>query len=84
MTGNRGVVIALTRGDSQKLSANVDARASSNRWLLTCSCGWGRECVSAWQAQAASKLHQRIGKMDVRHAVRVEAPEPPRGQLPLV
>jgi hypothetical protein len=49
----------------------VDERGKSH-WLVTCSCGWGRECVSAWQAQVAAKLHQRLGDLDVKHAVRVE------------
>jgi len=53
--------------------------AAKPRWLVTCSCGWGRECVSAWQAQAAAKLHQRLGDLDVKHSVRIEAPEPARG-----
>src|SRR5215470_4470096 len=52
------------------------------RWLLTCSCGWRRECVSAWSAQAAGKLHQRLGELEVKHAVHIEAPEPPRGSQP--
>ncbi len=50
-----------------------------SRWLVTCSCGWGRECVSAWQARAAAKLHHRLGELDVKHAVSIEAPEPPGG-----
>ncbi len=49
------------------------------RWLVTCSCGWGHECVSAWQPQAAAKLHQRLGDLDVKHTVRIEASEPPQG-----
>ena len=49
------------------------------RWLLTCSHGLGKQCVSAWQAQAAAKLHQRLGELDVKHTVRVEVPETPRG-----
>jgi len=52
------------------------------RWLLICSCGWGRECVSRWQARAAAKLHHRLGDLDVNHAVRVEAPAAPRGSQP--
>jgi len=51
---------------------------SKPRWLVACSCGWGRECVSAWSAQAAAKLHQRLGDLDVKR-VRIEAPAPPRG-----
>ncbi len=51
-------------------------------WLVTCSCGWGRECVSTWSAQASAKLHQPLGKLDVKHALRIEAPEPPRGSQP--
>ena len=48
------------------------------RWLILCSCV---ECVSAWHA-AAAKPHQRLGELDVKHAVRIEAPEPPRGSRP--
>ncbi len=36
--------------------------------------------MSAWQAQAAAKLHQRLGDLDVKHTVRIEEPEPPRGR----
>jgi len=62
-----------------------NSRIGGKHWLLTCSCGWGRECVSAWQTQGTAKLHQRLGDLDVKHAVRIEAPEPPRGsKLPLV
>jgi hypothetical protein len=46
---------------------------------------WERECVSAWAAQSVSRLHQQLGALDVKHAIRIEAPEAPRGeQLPLV
>jgi len=55
---------------------------TDRRWLVTCSCGWERECVSAWQAHAAAKLHQRLGDFDVKHTVSIEAPEPPRGSQP--
>jgi hypothetical protein len=46
------------------------------------SCGRGRECVSAWSAQAAVKLHQRLGDLDEKYAIRIEAPGPPRGAQP--
>ena len=60
------------------------ANEGKPRCLVTCSCGWGRECVSALQAQAAAKLHQRLRELDVKHAVRIEVPELPRGQLRLI
>jgi hypothetical protein len=44
----------------------------TKRWLVTCSCGWGRECVSEWAAQSVSKLHPQLGQMDVPHVTRVE------------
>jgi hypothetical protein len=34
------------------------------RWLVTCSCGWGRECVSAWAAKSVSNMDQRIGERE--------------------
>jgi hypothetical protein len=49
------------------------------RWLVTCSCGWERECSSEWAARSASKLHQQLGPPDVKHAIRIEAPQPPPG-----
>jgi hypothetical protein len=30
------------------------------RWLVTCSCGWGRECLSEWAAQSVSRLHHQL------------------------
>ena len=56
------------------------------RWLVTCSCGWERECVSEWAAQSVSKLHPQLGDVGVEHKTRVEAPSEagPPGQLPLV
>ncbi len=31
------------------------------RWLVTCSCGWERECSSEWAARSLSKLVSGIG-----------------------
>jgi len=44
------------------------------RWLVTCSCGWERECVSEWAAGSASKLHRHLGAVGVEHATHVEGP----------
>jgi hypothetical protein len=44
----------------------------SPRWLVTCSCGWGRECVSEWAAESVSKLHPQLATMNVPHVTRVE------------
>jgi hypothetical protein len=45
------------------------------RWLVTCSCGWERECSSEWAAQSVSKLHPQLAPMDVAHVTRVEGPD---------
>jgi len=45
------------------------------RWLVTCSCGWGRECLSAWASESVSKLHPQLAPMDVAHVTRVEGPD---------
>jgi len=42
-----------------------------------CSCGWERECVSAWAAESVSRLHQQLGDVGVEHVTRIEAPEGP-------
>jgi len=44
-------------------------------WLVTCSCGWERECASEWAAQSVSKLHPQFAPMDVAHMTRVAGPE---------
>src|SRR5258706_545166 len=44
------------------------------RWLVTCSCGWERECSSEWAARSVSKLHPQLAQMDVSHVTRVEGP----------
>ncbi len=30
-------------------------------WLVTCSCGWTRECSSRWAAESVAKLHPKLG-----------------------
>jgi len=44
-------------------------------WLVTCSCGWERECSSKWAAKSVSKLHPQLAPMDVAHVTRVEGPD---------
>ena len=45
----------------------------------------GERSASARAARSVSKLHQKIGSPDMKHAIRIEAPDPPReSQLPLV
>jgi len=43
-------------------------------WLLTCSCGWTRECSSQWAAENVAKLHPKLGEAGTAHTVRVEEP----------
>jgi hypothetical protein len=56
------------------------------RWLVTCSCGWERECVSAWAAESVSRLHKQLGAVGVDHTTHVEVPAAPTSgeQLPLI
>ena len=35
-------------------------KPEARRWLVTCSCGWGREASSDWAANAVSRLHQQL------------------------
>jgi len=35
------------------------------RWLVTCSCGWTRECSSEWAAQSGAKVHPRLAPVNV-------------------
>ena len=48
--------------------------AGGARWLVTCSCGWTRECVSRWGAQSVTKLHPRLAPANVEHVTRIEPP----------
>jgi hypothetical protein len=53
-------------------------------WLVTCSCGWERECSSEWAAKTASKLHPQLAAMDVAHVPRVEGPDGGAGGQQLI
>jgi len=44
------------------------------RWLVICSCGWERECVSEWAAGSVSKLHKQFGDVGVEHTTQVKGP----------
>lgn len=50
-------------------------RAGRRHRLVTCSCGWGLECVSAWAAESVSRLHRQLGELGVEHATTVEGPD---------
>ena len=56
------------------------------RWLVLCSCGWDRECISEWAAESVSRLHKQLGAVGVHHTTHVDGPgDVSRGaQLPLV
>lgn len=47
---------------------------TAKHWLVTCSCGWERECSSEWAARSVSKLHPQLAPIDVTHETRVEGP----------
>ncbi len=62
----------------------VDEREKSH-WLVTCSCGWTRECASEWAAGSAAKLHPRLAQADGAHVTRIEgSPQAGERQLPLI
>ena len=44
-------------------------------WLVTCSCGWGREAYSEWAANAVSRLHKQLADAGTDHVTRVEGPD---------
>ena len=43
-------------------------------WLITCSCGWGREAFSEWAANAVSRLHKQLADVGTEHIAQVEGP----------
>lgn len=62
--------------------------AAKPRWLITCSCGWGREAASAWAATAIARLHARyLAVPGTEHTIAIEEPPkpdaPPRPEPPL-
>jgi hypothetical protein len=58
------------------------------RWLVTCSCGWSRECISRWAAENVVKLHPRLSTPGIEHTVTIGEPpdtgRPRQPELPLV
>jgi hypothetical protein len=53
-------------------------------WLVTCSCGWGRECISEWAAQSVSRLHQQVAEVGAEHTTQIGSLDNLKdgGQLP--
>ena len=53
-------------------------------WLVICSCGDERECISAGAVTATAKLHVvHLGDEAVKHVVTVKNPPEAGGQLQL-
>ena len=48
---------------------------SRGYWLVTCSCGWGRECISRWAAEGVVKLHPRLSVPGIRQPRRLDSPD---------
>jgi hypothetical protein len=44
------------------------------RWIVRCSCGWDRKCVSQWAAESVAKMHPRLADPATVHTVSVDAP----------
>jgi len=63
-----------------------DARGKFRR-LVTCSCGWSRECISRWAAESVAKLHPRLSVPGTQHTITIDEPSAdpaPGTQLPLI
>ena len=74
----------MSRAAREKfLNGVVMATESRARWLVTCACVWGRECVSEWAAQSVSKLHPQLAQVDVTHVTRIEGPGERAGERQL-
>ena len=55
-------------------------------WMVTCSCGWTRECSSRWAAESVTKLHPKLSASGTEHTITIQEPpaDSPGGeQLPL-
>jgi hypothetical protein len=61
--------------NSEPSAGGSGDRVTAGHWLVTCSCGWERECSSEWAAQSVSKLHPQLASMDMAHVTRIEGPE---------
>jgi hypothetical protein len=48
--------------------------SNASRWLVTCSCGWGREASSEWAANAISRLHWQLAEAGTEHVTELEGP----------
>jgi hypothetical protein len=74
-------------GGEHHSAAMTEPDARAKLWLVTCSCGWTRECVSRWAAESVAKLHPKLGGAGIAHTVTIEGPpaEDSDGpQLPLI
>jgi hypothetical protein len=61
--------------NSEPSAGGSGDRVTAGHWLVTCSCGWGRECSSELAAQSVGKLHPQLAPMAVAHVPRVEGPD---------
>ena len=60
-------LVAAPAPEAHDLLTSVGRRP----WLVLCTCGWRRECLSAWAAESAAKVHQRLGS-NHQHAHRFD------------
>ena len=42
--------------------------------MVTCSCGWTRECSSRWAAESVAKLHPKLSAPGIAHTLTIEEP----------
>lgn len=78
--------LGFSRGPAVGPEAHDPLTSQGERsWVVTCSCGWGRECASEWAAESVSRLHPQLGDLGVEHATQIEPPVNVRDgrQLPL-
>ena len=63
--------------------SNIKAKMTATHWLVTCSCGWERECSSEWAAAVSKQTPSAARPMDAAHVTRVEGPDTGAGERQL-
>ncbi len=71
--GPLAVWIAAMGGEHHS-AAMTEPDAPAKLWLVTCSCGWTRECSSRWAAESVTKLHPKLSPPGTDHTLTIEGP----------
>jgi len=61
-------------GGEHHSAAMTEPDAPAKLWLVSCSCGWTRDCSSRWAAESVVKLHPKLSQPSTTHTLTIEAP----------